>query len=147
VKGDNTEMNYKIIDKEELILISSDGNTRDEALEKLNGYLSETGIESQGYYYFEAYDRNGVAGAMAFASVNKMPESNRDFQAQKISKGKYFVFDYPYGQWVERNKPGVEDEMDISEYLEKENLSLSGLPFFEFLEDKETDTIRVYVPV
>ncbi len=140
-------MNYKIKDLEEMIMISSDGQSREEALMKLEGYLDNSNISSQGFYYIEAYSSGGVAGAMALAKVDREPKRNSEFMASKLEPGKYLIFDYPYEKYVEDNMPGADEELDVKGYLNEKGYMIGGFPFFEFLEETDNKIIRIYVPI
>ena len=141
-------MDYEVKQLDELILVSSSGKAREDALENLKAYLSEIGMEAKKFYYLEAYNSKGVAGAVAFASVDVLPERNRKFPAEKVSQRNYFIFDYPYDEFVERMKPGSDNKLDLKSVLKEEGYKMSGfLPFFEFLPETEVSTIRVYIPV
>ncbi len=140
-------MEYKINEIKEFIFVTSDGKTRQEALEALENYLDSINMKAKGFYFIEAYNHNGVAGAMALASVDQEPERNRKFRSSVVKPGKYMMFDYPYDEFVERNKPGADNKMDLKEIIKKEGYSISGFPFFEFLPDSENQLIRVYIPL
>jgi nucleoside-triphosphatase THEP1 len=140
-------MDYKIKDLEEMIIISSDGQSREEALRKLEEYLEQSNIASQGFYFIEAYSGGKVVGAMALAKVDTEPERNKKFRSSTLKPGQYLVFDYPYEKYVEDNMPGADNKLDVKGYLKEKGYRVGGFPFFEFLEETDNKTIRIYVPI
>jgi nucleoside-triphosphatase THEP1 len=140
-------MDYEIKDFEEKIMITSDGHSREEALRKLEEYLEQSNISSHGFYFIEAYSAGKVSGAMALAKVDVEPERNKKFRSFTLKSGKYLVFDYPYEKYVEDNMPGAKDKLDITGYLKEKGYKVGGFPFFEFLEETDNKTIKVYVPL
>ncbi len=140
-------MDYKITELEEMIFITSEGSDREIALSNLNGYLKESNISSEGYYFIEVFTGGKVSGAMALAKVKTEPERNKKFRSSVLKSGTYLIFDLPYEVYVETNKTGSNKEIDIKGYLKEKGYRVSGFPFFEFLKDTNNEEIRVYVPI
>ena len=139
-------MNYQIKDLDEMILVSAEGKSRDDALYELEEYLQLCGVNSLAHYYIEIYSGGKVAGAMALAKVEVEPEHNRKYKASTLKKGPYLIFDYPYEDYVKSNQAG-EKKLDVNEYLEDKDYRISGFPFFEFLKETDNQQIRIYVPL
>ncbi len=140
-------MEFEIKEFGEFIFITRDGSDREVALKELEDYLGQKNIASQGYYFIEVYNHAGVSGAMALAKVDSEPEHDRKFRSSTLKPGKYLVFDYPYEDFVENNKPGSGNKMDVKPYIKEQGYSVAGFPFFEFLPESDNRDIRVYVPL
>lgn len=139
-------MNYQIKDLDEMILVSAEGKSRDDALYELEEYLQQNGIDSLAHFYIEIYSGGKVAGAMALAKVAQAPEHSCKYTASTLKKGPYLIFDYPYEDYVKSNQAG-EKKLDVNDYLKEKGYQMSGFPFFEFLKETDNQQIRIYVPL
>jgi hypothetical protein len=140
-------MDYKIKDLDGMILVTSEGTNREEALKKLEDYLQENNISTLGFYFIELYNSTGVSGAMALAKVEYEPKRNKKFRSSTLKPGPYLIFDYSYEEYVEASKPGADDKLDIKGYLKEKGYKVLGFPFFEFLEETDNKQIRIYIPL
>jgi hypothetical protein len=43
--------------------------------------------------------------------------------------------------------PGADNKLDVKGYLKEKGYRVGGFPFFEFLEETDNKTIRIYVPI
>jgi hypothetical protein len=135
---------FKIENLKEMKIVSSDGKNRLDAKKKLEDYLLDIDLSAKKYFYVEVFNKDLVAGAMAIARVDRIPERNRHFRSNTLKEGPYLLLDMTYSQFVQLSKPGTKEQVEYNHYLKENGYKLADIPFFEFLDDNE-EQIRLYM--
>jgi len=134
-------MNKKIKVLDEMILVGSSGQSREECQSSLDDYLKSIHIPAKKYFFIEAFSGGVVVGAMAFALVDEEPkERNRDFSSSVVKESPYLIFDIPYEELESYASP--EKMNAINDCIKDEGYRSNDFPFFEFLDE---ENIRIYM--
>jgi len=138
---------YEIVELPKMNLIQSQGETREDGIQKLEEYLLQNNISPRQYFFIEAYDfkTNDVVGAMILAEVESFPNNNTEFQSATVPKGPYLSFTMPYTNLVNLMLPDSKEVQSNQEYLSNTEYRIADFPFFEFLADTNDSQVRVYI--
>lgn len=125
----------KIKTLDEMKIVSTSGSTRQECEKNLSEYLDSVHIKPNKFYYLEAYMNKIVVGAMAFATVDRLPNKTKNFRTSTMEEGPYVVVYMTYDELLEFSDENSKQD-EIKEYIKDKGYRSNEFPFFEIYENE-----------